>query len=47
MQACLSGMPLICLELNDKLLFESTGRGHLTSVELEDVKFHQCVNLPR
>ena len=33
--------------LNDKVLFESTGRGKSKSVELEDVKFHQCVRLSR
>ena len=30
-----------------KVLFESTGRGKSKSVELEDVKFHQCVRLSR
>ena len=35
------------LGLNDKVLFESTGRGKSKSVELEDVKFHQCVRLSR
>ena len=30
-----------------KILFESTGRGKSKSVELEDVKFHQCVRLSR
>ena len=29
------------------MLFESTGRGKSKSVELEDVKFHQCVRLSR
>ena len=33
----------ICLQV----LFESTGRGKSKSVELEDVKFHQCVRLSR
>ena len=31
----------------DQVLFESTGRGKSKSVELEDVKFHQCVRLSR
>ena len=30
-----------------KVLFETTGRGKSKSVELEDVKFHQCVRLSR
>ena len=33
--------------LNDKILFESTGRSKKKSVELDDVKFHQCVRLSR
>ena len=33
----------VCVEV----LFESTGRGKSKSVELEDVKFHQCVRLSR
>ena len=40
-------MPELRLGLNDKILFESTGRGQGKSVELEDVKFHQCVRLAR
>ena len=40
-------MPELRLGLNDKVLFESTGRGKSKSVELEDVKFHQCVRLSR
>ncbi|XP_069783308.1 AP-1 complex subunit mu-1-like isoform X3 [Narcine bancroftii] len=43
----LSGMPELRLGLNDKVLFELTGRGKNKSVELEDVKFHQCVRLSR
>ncbi|KAL8605872.1 AP-1 complex subunit mu-1 [Nucella lapillus] len=43
MRVFLSGMPELRLGLNDKVLFESTGRGESKSVELEDVKFHQCV----
>merc|ERR1711966_577949 len=39
------------LGLNDKLMFEATGRSNQTrnnkSVELEDIKFHQCVRLAR
>ncbi|KAH9500669.1 AP-1 complex subunit mu-1 [Bulinus truncatus] len=47
MRVFLSGMPELRLGLNDKVLFESTGRGKSKSVELEDVKFHQCVRLSR
>ena len=47
MRVYLSGMPELRLGLNDKVLFESTGRGKSKSIELEDVKFHQCVRLSR
>lgn len=47
MRVYLSGMPELRLGLNDKILFETTGRGKSKSVELEDVKFHQCVRLSR
>ncbi|KIH53230.1 adaptor complexe medium subunit family protein [Ancylostoma duodenale] len=40
-------MPELRLGLNDKVLFEGSGRGKSKSVELEDVKFHQCVRLSR
>ncbi|KAF6770424.1 hypothetical protein AHF37_09829 [Paragonimus kellicotti] len=43
----LSGMPELRLGVNDKLRFENIGRGKGKSVELEDVKFHQCVRLSR
>merc|ERR1712216_371666 len=49
MRSYLSGMPELKLGLNDKLLFEaqsrSTGKGK--AVEMEDIKFHQCVRLAR
>uniref|UniRef100_A0A914W800 MHD domain-containing protein n=1 Tax=Plectus sambesii TaxID=2011161 RepID=A0A914W800_9BILA len=47
MRVFLTGMPELRLGLNDKVLFESSGRGKNKSVELEDVKFHQCVRLSR
>eukprot|EP00397_Hematodinium_sp_SG-2012_P028912 GEMP01030489.1.p1 GENE.GEMP01030489.1~~GEMP01030489.1.p1 ORF type:complete len:429 (+),score=84.97 GEMP01030489.1:105-1391(+) len=49
MKSYLSGMPDLKLGLNDKLLFEQTGRplAKGKSVEMEDVKFHQCVRLAR
>jgi AP-1 complex subunit mu len=42
-------MPDVRLGLNDKVLFESTGRnpGKGKAVEMEDIKFHQCVRLSR
>lgn len=46
----LSGMPELRLGLNDRVLFEQTGRAGRTSskmVDLEDVKFHQCVRLQK
>jgi AP-1 complex subunit mu len=47
MRVFLSGMPELRLGLNDKVLFENTGRAKSKAVELEDVKFHQCVRLSR
>ena len=46
MKSFLSGMPELKLGLNDKVLFEMTGRtsrGKL--IEMEDIKLHQCVRL--
>ncbi len=48
MRSFLSGMPELKLGLNDKALFDMTGRtskGKL--IEMEDIKFHQCVRLNR
>lgn len=48
MKCYLSGMPELRLGLNDKAMFESTGRtSRGKAVEMEDVKFHQCVRLSR
>eukprot|EP00753_Platysulcus_tardus_P004734 PLAT1264.1.p2 GENE.PLAT1264.1~~PLAT1264.1.p2 ORF type:complete len:426 (+),score=229.23 PLAT1264.1:98-1375(+) len=49
MKSYLSGMPELKLGLNDKLMFEATGRplSKGKAVELEDIKFHQCVRLAR
>lgn len=51
MKSFLSGMPELKLGLNDKLMFEATGRPTQSrtgkAVELEDIKFHQCVRLTR
>ncbi|CAE7926718.1 apm1, partial [Symbiodinium sp. KB8] len=46
MRSVLSGMPELKLGLNDKTLFSATGRAG-KSVELEDIKFHQCVRLTK
>ncbi|XP_018417894.1 PREDICTED: AP-1 complex subunit mu-2 isoform X2 [Nanorana parkeri] len=45
----LSGMPELRLGLNDRVLFELSGLigNKNKTVELEDVKFHQCVRLSR
>mmetsp|Transcript_15360 Transcript_15360/g.46368 ORF Transcript_15360/g.46368 Transcript_15360/m.46368 type:complete len:426 (-) Transcript_15360:441-1718(-) len=48
MRTYLSGMPECKLGLNDKVLFETQGRGGKgKAVDLEDMKFHQCVRLTR
>uniref|UniRef100_A0A4W3GZC6 Adaptor related protein complex 1 subunit mu 3 n=1 Tax=Callorhinchus milii TaxID=7868 RepID=A0A4W3GZC6_CALMI len=47
LKVILSGMPELRLGLNDKALFEISGRDKSKSVELDDVKFHQCVRLSR
>jgi len=47
MRVYLSGMPELRLGLNDKILFQNTGRGKSKAVDMEDVKFHQCVRLSR
>ncbi len=46
MKSCLSGMPNVVLGLNDKVLFESKGKStNNRTVEMDDLKFHQCVNI--
>lgn len=48
MKCYLSGMPELRLGLNDKVMFETTGRTTRgKAIEMEDVKFHQCVRLAR
>lgn len=51
MKSFLSGMPELKLGLNDKIMFEETGRRSMLAkgkaVEMEDIKFHQCVRLAR
>lgn len=50
MKSYLSGMPNLKLGLNDRLQFEASSNGPSAerrgkSVDLEDIKFHQCVRL--
>jgi AP-1 complex subunit mu len=54
MKCYLSGMPELRLGLNDKVIFDhqsnttgQTVRGGGKAIEMEDVKFHQCVRLSR
>jgi AP-1 complex subunit mu len=48
MKVQLSGMPDLKLGLNDKVFFETSGKRPAgKTVELEDIKFHQCVKLNR
>ena len=48
MKCYLSGMPELRLGLNDKVMFENMGRtSRGKAIEMEDVKFHQCVRLSR
>ena len=48
MKSFLSGMPELKLGLNDKVLLESRGLATKgKAVEMEDVRFHQCVRLAR
>jgi AP-1 complex subunit mu len=50
MKSFLSGMPELRLGLNDKVQFEANKSGGPKAnkgIELEDVKFHQCVRLSR
>ncbi|ORM39427.1 AP-1 complex subunit mu-1 [Babesia sp. Xinjiang] len=58
MKSYLSGMPHLFLGLNQKTIFENAAAndgsmsayqrpGNLKTIEMEDVKFHQCVQLDR
>lgn len=49
MRSFLSGMPELKLGLNDKALLEAQGGGGSAKkgIEMEDIKFHQCVRLTR
>jgi AP-1 complex subunit mu len=50
MKTFLSGMPELKLGLNDKLMLDAAGAAagsRARAVEMEDIKFHQCVRLSR
>ncbi|KAI9223744.1 putative clathrin assembly protein AP47 [Blastocladiella britannica] len=48
MRCYLSGMPELKLGLNDKVMFDASGRTPRgKAIEMDDVKFHQCVRLSR
>lgn len=48
MKSFLSGMPELKLGLNDKVLLEARGLATKgKAVEMEDIRFHQCVRLAR
>ncbi|KMZ70097.1 AP-1 complex subunit mu [Zostera marina] len=48
MRTYLSGMPECKLGLNDRVLLEAQGRSARgKSIDLDDIKFHQCVRLAR
>ncbi|KAJ7943684.1 AP-1 complex subunit mu-2 [Quillaja saponaria] len=48
MRTYLSGMPECKLGLNDRVLLEAQGRtAKGKAIDLEDIKFHQCVRLAR
>lgn len=48
MKCFLSGMPELKLGLNDKTLFKISGRKSRNKlVDLDDIKFHQCVRLAK
>lgn len=44
MKSFLSGMPNVTLGLNDKVLLQNSGKDITNSVEMEDLRFHQCVD---
>ena len=46
MKTNLSGMPNVSLGLNDKVLYDQKGKNsYNTTVEMDDLKFHKCVDL--
>lgn len=49
MKSRLSGMPEVCLGLNDKKFFEmnNNSQSNWKTVDIQDIKFHQCVRLAK
>jgi len=45
MKTFLSGMPHVSLGLNDKILYDLQGKDNNKAVEMDDLKFHKCVDL--
>jgi len=46
MKTFLSGMPHVSLGLNDKVLYDLQGKNsNNKAIEMDDLKFHKCVNL--
>ena len=44
MKSYLTGMPRVTVGLNDKVVLQSLGKDTTNSIEMDDLKFHQCVN---
>ena len=44
MKNFLSGMPRVTVGLNDKIVLQNLGKDTTNSIEMDDLKFHQCVN---
>ena len=44
MKSYLSGMPRVTVGLNDKIVLQNLGKDTTNSIEMDDLKFHQCVN---
>jgi AP-1 complex subunit mu len=44
MKSYLTGMPRVTVGLNDKIVLQSLGKDTTNSIEVDDLKFHQCVN---
>ena len=44
MKNFLSGMPKVTVGLNDKIVLQNLGKDTTNSIEMDDLKFHQCVN---
>ena len=45
MKTYLTGMPYVNLGLNDKVLYDLQGKdSYNRTVEMDDLKFHKCVN---